>query len=87
MDARRENKSRVEIYLRTIKPNPNIEELLNRPTSYLSGEIDSIYKISFVNYPVFVKHTIGINTIIGVPKEPDFNIQSVIDEIERLIRE
>lgn len=76
-----------EVSLRTIRPNQNIEKLLNRPASYLSGEIDLMYKIYFVNYPVFVKHTIGINTIIGVPQEPEFNIQSVIDEIERLVRE
>ncbi len=76
-----------EVSLRTIKPNPNIQALMNTPTNYPSGEIDSIYKVYFVNYPAFVKYTIGINTIIGVPGEAGFNIQSVIDEIERLVRE
>lgn len=76
-----------EVYQSTLKRNPNIQELLNTPTNYPSGEIDSIYEVYFVNYPVFVKCSIGINTIIGVPREPGFNIQSVIDEIERLIRE
>ena len=76
-----------EVSLRTIRPNQNIEKLMNAPTNYPSGEIDSIYKVYFVNYPVFVKCSISINTIIGVPGEADFNIQSVINEIERLVRE
>ena len=76
-----------DVSLRTIRPNSNIEKLMNAPTNYPSGEIDSIYKIYYVNYPIFVKCSIGINTIIGVPGEPGFNIQSVIDEIERLVKE
>ncbi|MDZ8227875.1 MULTISPECIES: hypothetical protein [unclassified Nostoc] len=76
-----------EVYQSTLKRNPNIHELLHTPTNYPSGEIDSIYKVYFVNYPEVVKCSIGINTIIGIPKEAGFNIQSVIDEIERLVRE
>lgn len=75
-----------EVYLRTNHSNPNIEALLTS-IKHPDGGIDSIHNIYFVNYPVFVEYSIGINTIIGVPREPAFNIQSVIDEIERLVRE
>lgn len=75
-----------EVYLRTNHSNPNIEALLTS-IKHPDGGIDSIHTLYFVNYPVFVEYSIGINTIIGVPREPAFNIQSVIDEIERLIRE
>ncbi|MBN4003570.1 hypothetical protein [Nostoc sp. LPT] len=75
-----------EVYLRTNHSNPNIEELLTA-IKHPEGGINSVHKAYFVNYPIFVKCSIGLNTIIGVPKEPDFNIQSVIDEIERLVRE
>ena len=75
-----------ELYLKTNHSNPNIEALLASIKHPDSG-INSVHKTYFVNYPIFVKCSIGLNTIIGVPREPEFNIQSVIDEIERLIRE
>lgn len=75
-----------EVYLRTNHSNPNIEALLTS-IKHPEGGIDSIHTLYFVNYPVFVKCSIGVNTIIGIPREPGFNIQSVIDEIKRLVRE
>jgi hypothetical protein len=74
-----------EVYLRTNHSNPNIEALLTS-IKHPEGGIDSIHTLYFVNYPVFVKCSIGLNTIIGVPKEPGFNIQLVIDKIEGLIK-
>jgi hypothetical protein len=76
-----------EDYQSSLKFNPNIDELLHTPTNYTSGEISSIHKVYLVNYPEVVLSTIGINTIIGVPKETGFNIQLVIDKIQRLLDE
>lgn len=75
-----------EIFQTINHSNPNIEVLLTS-IKHPKGGINSAHLVYFVNYPVFVKCSIGLNTIIGVPKEPDFDIQSIIDEIERLIRE
>ena len=76
-----------EVCQNTFKRNPNIHELLHTPTNYPSGETDSIHKVYFVNYPEVVQCKIGINTIIGVPKESGFDIQLVIDKIEQLVDE
>lgn len=70
-----------EVYQSIPKSNHNIEELLNTPTNYLPRGSDSVRKIYLVNYPKLVEYSINISTIIGVPKDPDFSIQLVVDKI------